>query len=113
LNLWDFRGVIGGGCKFAENIRRTILSMQFKNIKRKKTVIIAAAVVGLITIVVLSKAVQKKEGEAVQVGKVERRTRLESKVTASGDIRPVNLYNLTAEVPGPRRADLRKRRRPS
>jgi len=74
--------------------------MQFKSSRRKKTVIISAAVIGLITIIVLSKAVQKKEGEAVQVGKVERRAKLESKVTASGDIRPVNLYNLTAEVPG-------------
>jgi HlyD family secretion protein len=74
--------------------------MQFKTSRKKKTVIIAAAVVGLITIVILSKAVQKKEGEPVQVGKVERHARLESKVTASGDIRPVHLYNLTAEVPG-------------
>jgi HlyD family secretion protein len=74
--------------------------MQFKTSKRKKTVIIAAVVAGLIAIVVLSQAVQKKEGEAVQVGKVERKTKLESKVTASGDIRPVHLYNLTAEVPG-------------
>ena len=74
--------------------------MQLKASRRKKTVIIAAVVVGLIVIVILSKAVQKKEGEPVQVGKVERKARLESKVTASGDIRPVNLYNLTAEVPG-------------
>ena len=74
--------------------------MQFKTSRRKKTVIISAAILGLITIVVLSKAIQKKEGEPVQVGKVERRAKLESKVTASGDIRPVNLYNLTAEVPG-------------
>ena len=74
--------------------------MQFKTSRRKKTVIIVAAVIGLIAIVILSKAVQKKEGEPVQVGKVERHTRLESKVTASGDIRPVHLYNLTAEVPG-------------
>lgn len=74
--------------------------MQFKTSRRKKTVIISAAIIGLITIVVLSKAVQKKEGEPVQVGKVERRTKLESKVTASGDIRPVKLYNLTAEVGG-------------
>ena len=42
--------------------------MQFKNSRRKKTVIIVAAVVGLIAIVVLSKAVQKKEGEPVQDG---------------------------------------------
>jgi len=74
--------------------------MQLKASRRKKTVIIAAVVVGLIAIVILSKAVQKKEGEPVQVGKVERKAKLESKVTASGDIRPVNLYNLTAEVPG-------------
>ena len=74
--------------------------MQLKTLKRKKTVIIAAVVVGLVAIVILSQAVQKKEGEAVQIGKVERKTQLESKVTASGDIRPVHLYNLTAEVPG-------------
>ncbi|HSB11074.1 MAG TPA: efflux RND transporter periplasmic adaptor subunit [Blastocatellia bacterium] len=74
--------------------------MQFKTFRKKKTVIIGAAIVGLITIVLLSKAVQKKEGEPVQVGKVERRAHLESKVTASGEIRPVKFYNLTAEVPG-------------
>jgi HlyD family secretion protein len=68
--------------------------------RRKKTVIIAAVIAGLITIVVLSKALQKKEGEPVQVGTVERRAHLESKVTASGEIRPVKFYNLTAEVPG-------------
>src|SRR5215208_1943248 len=68
--------------------------------RKKKTVTIASVIVGLITIIVLSKALQKKEGEAVQAGRVERRTHLESKVTASGDIRPVEFYNLTAEVPG-------------
>jgi HlyD family secretion protein len=74
--------------------------MAAKMTRKKKIVIISAAVVGLITIVVLSRAVQKKEGEPVQAGKVERRAKLESKVTASGEIRPVELYNLTAEVPG-------------
>ena len=68
--------------------------------RKKKTVIIASVIVGLITIIALSKALQKKEGEPVQAGRVERRTHLESKVTASGDIRPVKFYNLTAEVPG-------------
>ncbi|HMG36941.1 MAG TPA: efflux RND transporter periplasmic adaptor subunit [Blastocatellia bacterium] len=68
--------------------------------RKKKIIIISAAVVGLATIVVLSKTLQKKEGEPVQVGKVELRPRLESKVTASGEIRPVKFYNLTAEVPG-------------
>jgi HlyD family secretion protein len=74
--------------------------MQLKMSRKRKVIIISAAIVGLATIVILSKAIQKKEGEPVQVGKVERRVRLESKVTASGEIRPVKLYNLTAEVPG-------------
>jgi HlyD family secretion protein len=74
--------------------------MAVKMSRKKKIIIISAAVVGLITIVALSKAVQKKDGEPVQVGKVERKARLESKVTASGEIRPVKDYKLTAEVPG-------------
>ena len=68
--------------------------------RKKKTIIIVAAVVGLTLIVILSTVLQRKEGEPVQTGKVERRTVLESKVTASGEIRPVKFYNLTAEVPG-------------
>ncbi|HVG20998.1 MAG TPA: efflux RND transporter periplasmic adaptor subunit [Blastocatellia bacterium] len=74
--------------------------MQLKMSRKKKVIIISAAIVGLVTIVILSKAIQKKEGEPVQVGKVERRAHLESKVTASGEVRPVKFYNLTAEVPG-------------
>lgn len=68
--------------------------------RKKKTVIIAAVVIGLLAIIVLSTTLRKKEGESVQVGRVERKTHLESKVTASGEIRPVKFYNLTAEVPG-------------
>ena len=68
--------------------------------RRKKTVIIALVVVGLIAIIGLSRVFKKREGEPVQVGKVERRTQLVSKVTASGEVRPVTIYNLTAEVPG-------------
>src|SRR6185369_12289139 len=68
--------------------------------RKKKIVIISLVVVGLITIIALSKVFQKREGEPVQVGKVERRTALISKVTASGEVRPVTIYNLTAEVPG-------------
>ncbi|MFL6274564.1 MAG: HlyD family secretion protein [Blastocatellia bacterium] len=68
--------------------------------RRKKTVIIVLVVVGLITIIALSRVFKKRDGEPVQVGKIERRTQLISKVTASGEIRPVTIYNLTAEVPG-------------
>jgi HlyD family secretion protein len=74
--------------------------MQLKMSRKRKGIIISAAILGLVTIVILSKVIQKKEGEAVQVGTVERRARLESKVTASGEIRPVKFYNLTAEVAG-------------
>src|SRR5436853_1040468 len=68
--------------------------------KKKKTIIISAAVVGLIAIIILSRAMQTKEGQPVQTAVVEKRALIESKVTASGEIRPVNFYNLTAEVPG-------------
>jgi HlyD family secretion protein len=68
--------------------------------RKKKIVIISAAVLGLVTIVVLSSTLRTKEGEAVQTGKIERRARLESKVTASGDVRPVRYYDLQAEVAG-------------
>lgn len=68
--------------------------------RKKKIVIISLVVVGLITIIALSKAFQKRDGEPVQIGKVERRPQLISKVTASGEVRPVQFYNLTAEVPG-------------
>lgn len=68
--------------------------------RKKKIIIISAAVIGLTTIVILSQAIRTKDGEAVQSGRVERRPRLESKVTASGEIRPVKFYDLTAEVAG-------------
>lgn len=57
-------------------------------------------ILGLIGIVGLSTAIRTDDGQAVQTSKVQKRDRLESKVTASGEIRPVALYNLTAEVPG-------------
>lgn len=68
--------------------------------KKKKTIIVVAAVVGLVTIVVLSKTIQTNDGQPVQTSRVEKRPRLESKVTASGEIRPVELDDLTAEVSG-------------
>src|SRR5688572_10821389 len=68
--------------------------------RKKKIIIISAAVVGLLTIIVLSSLLRKKEGEPVQVGRVDQRAKLESKVTASGEVRPVRFYDLTAEVAG-------------
>jgi HlyD family secretion protein len=68
--------------------------------RNRKIIIAAVVVIGLTAIVVLSRSLQKKEGQPVQTGRVERRARIESKVTASGDIRPVKYYDLTAEVSG-------------
>jgi HlyD family secretion protein len=62
--------------------------------------VVSAVVIGLITIIVLSRAIRPKDGQPVQTSKVERRARIESKVTASGEIRPVHFYDLTAQVAG-------------
>jgi HlyD family secretion protein len=69
-------------------------------LSRKKIILIVAAVIGIVAIVVLSSRLKNKEGEGVQTGTVTKRAKLESKVTASGDIRPVRYYDLTAEVAG-------------
>ncbi len=69
-------------------------------LSRKKIILIVAALVGIVAIVVLSSRLKNKEGEGVQTGTVTKRPKLESKVTASGDIRPVRYYDLTAEVAG-------------
>jgi HlyD family secretion protein len=68
--------------------------------RNRKIIIATVVVIGLTAIVVLSGSLQRKEGQPVQTGRVERRARIESKVTASGDIRPVKYYDLTAEVSG-------------
>ncbi len=68
--------------------------------KKKKIIFISAAVIGLLAIVLISSRLQSKEGEGVQAANINRRPKLESKVTASGDIRPVRYYDLTAEVAG-------------
>ncbi|MBI3651858.1 MAG: HlyD family secretion protein [Acidobacteria bacterium] len=68
--------------------------------RKKKIIFISAAVVGLLAIVLISSRLKNKEGEAVQTANITRRAKLESKVTASGDIRPVRYYDLTAEVAG-------------
>jgi HlyD family secretion protein len=68
--------------------------------RKKKIIFISTAVVGLLAIVLISSRLKNKEGEAVQAGSITRRPKLESKVTASGDIRPVRYYDLTAEVAG-------------
>lgn len=69
-------------------------------IKNRKIIIIVAALVGLTTIVILSRTIRSGDEQPVQTARVKKISRLESKVTASGEIRPVQFYDLTAEVSG-------------
>jgi HlyD family secretion protein len=68
--------------------------------RNRKAIIVGAAILGLVTIVVLSRAIRRNDGESVQTAKVERKSRIESKVQASGQIMPVEIHNITAEVSG-------------
>src|SRR5262249_11025773 len=68
--------------------------------RKRKLIVESAVVIGLITIIVLSRAIRPQVGQPVQTPKVELRARIASKVTASGEIRPVHFYALTAQVAG-------------
>jgi len=70
-------------------------------ISRKRKVLIGSFV-GLLLVIILAVSLMARNGEAPEVitEKVKREATLESKVTASGEVRPVKLYNLTAEVSG-------------
>lgn len=68
--------------------------------KRNKFII--GGLVGIIILAVILFNVFKGRGDLpeVQVSKVERKKMLESKVTANGEVRPIQFINLTAEVSG-------------
>lgn len=68
--------------------------------KKKKIIIISSAVVVLAAVVGVSLFARRGELPEVQTAKVEKRPLLESKVTANGEIRPIQFINLTAEVGG-------------
>jgi HlyD family secretion protein len=70
-------------------------------VSKKKKIIIASVVVVLIAGVIgFSVFARRSDLPEVQVAKVERRAFLESKVTANGEVRPIQFINLTAEVNG-------------
>jgi HlyD family secretion protein len=68
--------------------------------KNKK--IIIGSVVGIAIIGTVLASVYARRGDLpeVQTSKVERRALLESKVTANGEVRPIQFINLTSEVQG-------------
>lgn len=68
--------------------------------KKRKIIIAIAAVVVLAAIVGASLFARRGDLPEVQTAKVEKRPNLESKVTANGEVRPIQFINLTAEVAG-------------
>jgi len=70
-------------------------------ISRKRKIIIGVSV-GLLLVIVLAISLMagNRELPAVTVAEVKQVPELTSKVTASGEVRPVKFYNLTAEVSG-------------
>src|SRR5262245_2211298 len=68
----------------------------------KKKKIIIGSVVGLALVGTALGTIfsRRRDLPEVQTGKVERRTMLESKVTANGEVRPIQFINLTSEVQG-------------
>jgi Multidrug resistance efflux pump len=68
--------------------------------KKRKIIIGIGAVVVLGAIVGASLFARRGDLPEVQTAKVEKRTVLDSKVTANGEVRPIQFINLTAEVAG-------------
>ncbi len=70
-------------------------------ISRKRKIIIGVSI-GLILVVVLAISMMagNREAPEVTVTDIKKVPELESKVVASGEVRPVKFYNLTAEVGG-------------
>lgn len=68
--------------------------------RNKKIIIGVGAILVIGAIIVASVFARRGDLPEVQVAKVEKRTVLESKVTANGEVRPIQFINLTAEVAG-------------
>jgi len=68
--------------------------------RKKKIIVICGVVLVLALVIIISVTAGGKDVPEVQTAKVQKRANLASKVTASGEIRPVNFFNLTAEVAG-------------
>jgi len=70
-------------------------------VSRNKKIIISVGVLLVIASIVTFSVVRGRgDLPEVQTAKVERRAILESKVTANGEVRPIQFINLTAEVSG-------------
>ncbi|MBS1807976.1 MAG: HlyD family secretion protein [Acidobacteria bacterium] len=68
--------------------------------KRKKIIIASIVILAIAGAVIASLYARRTDAPEVQTAKVAKRDLLESKVTANGEVRPIQLINLTAEVSG-------------
>ena len=68
--------------------------------KRKKIIIASIVILAIAGTIIASVYARRTDAPEVQTAKVEKRNLLESKVTANGEVRPIQLINLTAEVSG-------------
>ena len=74
--------------------------MKQKMSKKKKWIIISSAALLLTVIIAVSLLWKKKEVIEVQTGKVEKKELLESKVSATGEIRAKEFVDIQAEITG-------------
>ncbi len=68
--------------------------------RKRKIIIFVLLLVVLAGVVAFSVTRNRQDVPTVEVEAVQRRALLEAKVTANGEIRPLNSYNLTSEVAG-------------
>src|SRR5258708_3843733 len=68
--------------------------------RKKKIIIASVAVVALLAIVIISIIASRKDEVEVPTERVGVRPELRSRVTASGEVRPIRYIKLTSEVPG-------------
>ncbi len=71
-----------------------------RNKKKKRITTVVAVLLLLAAVIAVSVIGSRGDLPEVQTVRIERRALLESKVTANGEIRPIQFINLTAEVSG-------------
>jgi HlyD family secretion protein len=75
--------------------------MTIKKNKKKKRITYVVAILLLLAAVIAASVIGSRgDLPEVQTAKVERHSLIESKVTANGEVRPIQFINLTAEVSG-------------
>jgi hypothetical protein len=71
-----------------------------KNKKKKRVTYVVAILLLLAAVTAVSEIGSRGDLPEAQTARIERRALLESKVTANGEVRPIQFINLTTEVSG-------------